>query len=153
MSKKLSSSEARALGIIDSAKIMPNGERRARITNGTLSASVTVLPREGRSGWQAAHYHKHASECYLVYSGFVVLVSRTIFGTLRYECLEPGKKCTVQPGISHALFLTNGAELVTIKHTPQSTEPDWHRDTELDQELEHVDMDSLGQILSRSIAA
>lgn len=96
-------------------ELEPGGEKRFRIYKNDGTGYIRTDRSEVKGKWQEGHWHDKIMETYIVqceWIGFVELIE----GTLKVQVLKEGAIVTTKPGISHNVYMPNGAVIHTVKH-------------------------------------
>ncbi|MBA2937189.1 hypothetical protein HZF08_02640 [Paenibacillus sp. CGMCC 1.16610] len=135
--QRISEEDALFFGIETKFDLMENGERRFRLNCSVDGSSYCRTVAGERGAWQNSHYHKLASELYVVQLGWMVYAERK--ETEFHMCLlREGESVVFKPLIHHNIFLSSNSIIHTIKYG-QSLENDWFPSSELDKMTKHLD--------------
>jgi hypothetical protein len=100
--------------IFTSHEGMDNGERRFRLLHADGTGYIRT-EATAESGWQNSHVHAMALETYVVQSGWMAL-AELIDRRMVVRIVHAGEIVTTRPGITHNVYLSDGAIIHTVKH-------------------------------------
>jgi hypothetical protein len=96
-------------------ELEPGGERRFRLYKSDGTGYIRTEHSEAVGKWQEGHWHEKVMETYVVQCGWIGF-AELIDGALRVQILKEGEIVTTRPGISHNVYMSNGAAIHTVKH-------------------------------------
>jgi mannose-6-phosphate isomerase-like protein (cupin superfamily) len=129
--KKISLEEAQSSGIDVNFELMDNGEKRYRLVSSDGTSYCRTVGSEVGT-WQNSHYHKAASEFYVVQSGWIVYAEIDLNGETDLRFLREGENVIVNPFVHHNIFMSSYAVTHTIKYGGRGPKIDWFSSEELD---------------------
>lgn len=129
--QKISLEEAQASGVEVNFEKMANGEKRYRLVSADGSGYCRT-EGSGAGAWQNSHYHKSASEFYLVQSGWIVYAELNESGEGEFRILREGESVLVTPLVHHNIYMSADSVIHTIKYGGAEDTVDWFASEELD---------------------
>lgn len=97
-------------------ELEPGGEKRFRLYKNDGTGYIRTDRSEAKGNWQEGHWHDKILETYIVQRGWIGFVE-LIEGTLKVQVLKEGEIVTTKPGISHNVYMPNGAVIHTVKYS------------------------------------
>lgn len=127
---------AELYGIVADHQMMESGELRFRLKSRDGSSYIRTESsrKDGLEyfGWQNAHFHRMATETYIVQSGTMILACKKD-KTTDYQCFKAGVVVSIAPYVPHNVYLQRGSIIHTVKLFDENGE-DWIDHSELDAE-------------------
>ena len=122
---------------------MDSGELRFRLNCSLDGTSYCRTVASESGAWQDNHYHKSASELYVVQTGWMVYAEHKEV-ELKLRVLKEGESVTFKPFVHHNIYLSPKSVIHTIKYG-NAQDNDWFSSPELDRLTKHLNPDSLFQ--------
>ncbi|MCR4345819.1 MAG: hypothetical protein NUV55_01240 [Sulfuricaulis sp.] len=91
------------------------GEKRFRLYKNDGTGYIRTDRSEAKGEWQEGHWHDKIMETYIIQCGWIGF-AELIEGALKVQVLKEGAIVTTRPGISHNVYMPNGAVIHTVKH-------------------------------------
>lgn len=129
--KKISIEEATKDGIKLNFDQMNNGEKRYRLVGPDGSGYCRTLG-SNKGAWQNSHYHKAATEIYIVQSGWIIYGEIDHSKNCKLNYLKEGQSVTVLPFVHHNVFMSPNSVVHTVKCGETDRGADWFPSEELD---------------------
>ena len=130
-----------ATHLIVSDCVMPNGERRYRMTGAGGSGYIRVEAGQ-QGGWQNAHTHLSFEEITVVQEGAMLAVWQNPGGAREAKAFRAGECFCAKINVPHNQYLSPGAVTHTVKYGGGS-ERDWHPHGALDAYSKALDAQAL----------
>lgn len=93
---------------------MDNGELRFRLLRDDgIGCAITEAGSKGF--WQESHFHKSVKETYIIQKGWVAC-AKLQNEKCKIQIFKEDEIFTIEPEVSHNLYLSKGAVIYTIKH-------------------------------------
>lgn len=105
---------AATYGIRTNHEMMPNGERRFRLTSDDGNDYIRTVAGTG-GAWQKAHYHTALRETYVVETGWMALAEE-VDGKAVIRVYWPSDVVTTKPSVVHNVYLPAASVIHTVKH-------------------------------------
>jgi hypothetical protein len=130
-------------GIALSAKVMDNGEVRARISHSQsgLSLSITsTFETPGACGWQNSHRHVTGIiETYVVQEGWLVVARQdTVSGQPLFTYYKMGSLFTLDGEDAHNVYVSPSAVFACVKYGSREGRKDWVPAGDFDEMVKHL---------------
>ncbi|MGP1907981.1 cupin domain-containing protein [Metabacillus sp. JX24] len=143
--QKISFEEAKKDGIKINFDQMENGEKRYRLVGSDGSGYCRTLG-SNKGAWQNSHYHKAATEIYIVQSGWIVYGEIDLNRNCKLNYLKEGESVTVSPLVHHNVFMSSNSVVHTIKCGKTDSTADWFPSYELDNYTKSFSEADLGKL-------
>jgi len=117
-------------GIAVSAKVMPNGEARSRISHSETGLSVSItstFETPGACGWQNSHRHTSGIvETYVVQTGWLVVAHQDgPTSTPLFRRYGAGKQVVLTGEDAHNVYVGEGTVFACVKSGSAEGRNDW----------------------------
>jgi oxalate decarboxylase/phosphoglucose isomerase-like protein (cupin superfamily) len=138
---RISDEDAHKQGIETRHDLMDNGERKFRLICSADGSSYCRTVASEKGAWQNSHYHKSASEIYVVQSGWMVYAEQKT-DEIKLCLLWEGETVSFEPFVQHNIYLSSDSVIHTIKYG-KAEGNDWFASPELDSLTQHLTPETL----------
>lgn len=144
--KEITEIEAQAYGVYTKFDQMDNGESKFRLNCSMDGSSYcrTVAPDAGT--WQNSHFHRAATELYIVQTGWIVYAEKRA-DQLLIQLLREGDSVVFLPEVHHNIYLSAGSVIHTVKYGQSLFEQDWYASPELEELTRRINPEVLFKLL------